>query len=150
MLHDGDLVVITAGVPLGVSGTTNLLKVQVVGDALVSGHGIVHSTVCGNLCVCNSEDEALKSFNDGDILVIPKTSNNIMSIIKKCSGIITEQDGASSHAAVVGLTLDLPVIVGAKSATQILKSGTTVILDGTRGIVFSSGKKSVIEADKKD
>jgi pyruvate kinase len=144
-LQDGDLVVITAGVPLGVSGTTNLLKVQVVGNALVSGHGIVHSTVCSNLCVCNNEEDAIKNFNDGDILVIPKTSNNIMSIIKKCSGIITEQDGAASHAAVVGLTLDLPVIVGARSATQILKSGTTVILDGTRGIVFSSGKRDAIK-----
>lgn len=142
LLHDGDLVVITAGVPLGVSGTTNLLKVQVVGDALVTGHGIVHSTICSNLCVCNNEEDAVKNFNDGDILVIPKTSNEIMPIIKKCSGIITEQDGAASHAAVVGLTLDLPVIVGAKGATQILKSGTTVILDGTRGIVFSAGNKT--------
>ncbi|MEG6571247.1 pyruvate kinase [[Clostridium] cellulosi] len=141
LLHDGDLIVITAGIPLGVSGTTNLLKVQIVGDALVSGHGIVHSTVCGNLCVCKTEEEALKNFNDGDILVIPQTSNNIMPIIKKCSGIIAEADGSASHAAVVGLTLDLPVIVGAKNATKILKSGTTVILDGTRGIVFNCEKK---------
>lgn len=145
LLKNGDLVVITAGVPLGVSGTTNLLKVQIVGDALVSGHGIVHSTVCGNLCVCKTEEDAVNNFNDGDILVIPKTSNNIMSIIKKCSGIITEQDGAASHAAVVGLTLDLPVIVGAKGATEILKSGTTVILDGARGIVFSGGKTGELE-----
>lgn len=145
LLHDGDLVVITAGVPLGVSGTTNLLKVQIVGNALVSGHGIVHSSVCGNLCVCRSEEDAIRNFNDGDILVIPQTSNNIMPIIKKCSGIITEQDGAASHAAVVGLTLDLPVIVGAKNATQILKSGTTVILDGTRGIVFNCENKEKIK-----
>jgi pyruvate kinase len=59
-----------------------------------------------------------------------------MSIIKKCSGIITEQEGVSSHAAVVGLTLDLPVIVGATNATKILKSGTTVTLDGLRGQVY--------------
>lgn len=143
LLHEGDLVVITAGIPLGVSGTTNLLKVEIVGDALVTGTGIVHATVCGNLCVCKNEEEAIKNFKEGDILVIPSTSNNIMSIIKKSSGIITEQEGASSHAAVVGLTLDLPVIVGAKGATQILKSGTTVILDGTRGIVFSSGRNKV-------
>lgn len=143
LLHDGDLVVITAGIPLGVSGTTNLLKVQIVGDALVSGTGIVHATVCGNLCVCKNEEDAIKNFNDGDILVIPSTSNSIMSLIKKSSGLITEQEGASSHAAVVGLTLDLPVIVGAKGATQILKSGTTVILDGTRGIVFSNGKNKI-------
>lgn len=143
LIHEGDLVVITAGVPLGVSGTTNLLKVQLVGDALVSGHGIVHSTVCGNLCVCKDEEEALKNFQEGDILVIPQTTNNIMPIIKKSAGIITESDGAASHAAVVGLTLDKPVIVGAKNATKILKSGTTVVLDGTRGVVFCAGNKSL-------
>lgn len=148
LLHDGDLIVITAGVPLGVSGTTNLLKVQIVGDALVTGHGIVHKTVCGNLCVCKTKEEAKKNFNDGDILVIPETSNEIMQIIKKSAGIITEQDGAASHAAVCGLTLDKPVIVGAKSATQILKSGTTVILDGTRGIVFNCENKSKPEKPK--
>jgi pyruvate kinase len=145
LLKNGDLVVITAGVPLGVSGTTNLMKVQIVGNALVRGHGIVHASVCGNLCVCKDEAEAREKFREGDIIVIPKTSNAIMPLIKKSSGIIAEQDGISSHAAVVGFTLDLPVIVGAKGATQILKSGTTVILDGTRGIVFNGGKKQKLE-----
>lgn len=145
LINEGDLVVITAGVPLGVSGTTNLLKVQVVGNALVSGHGIIHSTVCSNLCVCKDEDEAIKNFQEGDILVIPQTSNNIMPLIKKSAGIITEIDGAASHAAVVGLTLDKPVIVGAKNATKILKSGTTVILDGTRGIVFCAGNNEKLK-----
>lgn len=142
LLSNGDLVVITAGVPLGISGTTNLMKVQIVGDALVFGHGIVHSSVCGNLCVAANEEDAEKNFKPGDILVISATSNNLMHLIKKSSGLITEKDGASSHAAVVGLTLDLPVIVGAANATKILKSGTTVILDATRGIVFSGSKNS--------
>jgi pyruvate kinase len=143
LVCSGDLVVITAGVPLKVSGTTNLLKVHIVGDVLVSGIGIVQASVCGNLCVCTNEESAFTSFVDGDILVIPKTSNKIMSIIKKCSGIITEQEGASSHAAVVGLTLDLPVIVGATNATQILKSGTTVTLDGLRGQVYSGSLSDI-------
>ena len=50
--------VITAGVPLGVSGTTNLLKVHLVGDALVSGIGVNNASICGNLCVCATEEEA--------------------------------------------------------------------------------------------
>ena len=137
LLTNGDLIVITAGVPLKVSGTTNLLKVHIVGDVLVSGIGIVHSNVCGNLCVCETEDDAFRNFKEGDILVIPQTSNRIMPLIKKSSGLITEQEGSSSHAAVVGLTLDLPVIVGAANATKILKSGTTVTLDGLRGLVYS-------------
>ena len=135
-VSSGDLVVITAGSPLGVSGTTNLMKVQVVGHILVSGRGINAKSVCANLCVCNSAEEALKNFNDGDILVLPETSNDLLPIIKKASGIITEQEGLNSHAAIVGLAIDIPVIVGATNATMILKSGSVVTLDSGRGTVY--------------
>ncbi len=141
LVKNGDLVVITAGVPLGVSGTTNLLKVQLVGDVLVSGMGVTKGAVCGNLCVCADEDEAARVFKEGDILVIPQTSNKILKIIKGAAGIITELGGMNSHAAIVGLALDKPVIIGAEHATQILKSGTTVTLDAARGIVFSGVEK---------
>ena len=138
LVHDGELCVITAGVPLGVSGTTNLLKVQLVGDILVSGQGIGKGSACGNLCVCKTEEEAIYDCKPGDILVIPQTSNRILSQIKNCIGIITETDGENSHAAIAGLALEKPVIVGAESATNILKNGTTVTMDASRGVVFNS------------
>jgi pyruvate kinase len=140
LLKNGDLVVITAGVPLGVSGTTNLLKVHIVGDILVSGTGIVHSSVCGSLCVCKSELEAMNNFSEGDILVINHTSDEIMPLLKRAAGIITEHPGVSSHAALIGMYLGIPVIVGAENATNILRSGTAVTLDGTRGVVYFSSK----------
>jgi len=141
LVKNGDLVVITAGVPLGVSGTTNLLKVQLVGDVLVSGMGVTKGSVCGNLCVCTDEEDAEKNFKKGDILVIPQTSNKILHILKSADAIITEDGGMNSHAAIVGLALDKPVIVDAHNATKILKSGTTVTVDATRGIVFSGIEK---------
>ena len=133
----GDLVVITAGVPLGIPGTTNLLKVHVVGDVLAQGIGVTDNTVCGNLCVAKNEEEARRFFKDGDILVIPETSNDIMDLLRRAKGIICEHPGVNSHAAIVGAALSLPVIVGATGATKILRSGTTVTLDGKRGTVFS-------------
>lgn len=137
VVKSGDLVVITSGVPLGVPGTTNILKVHLVGHILVSGTGVNKKSVVGRLCVCKNEQEALRKFEKGDILVIPETSNNIMSVLKNASGIITEKGGFASHAAVVGLSLDIPVICGAEYATDILKSGTIVTLDGSRGLIFS-------------
>lgn len=137
LVKSGDLVVITAGVPLGVPGTTNLIKVHIVGDILVSGTGLTQKQVCGNLCVCKNEEEALKNFKRGDILVISETSNNIMHLLKDVSGIVTEVGGISSHAAIVGLSLDIPIIVGAENATKILKSGTVVTLDSSTGVVSS-------------
>ena len=134
-LENGDLVVITAGVPLGISGTTNLMKVHVVGDVLVQGEGIGEKTVTAPLCVARTPEEAVRSFVNGDILVMPETDNSIMRILRAASGIITEKAGKDSHAAVVGLSLDIPVIVGAENATRILKSGTTVSVDPVKGIV---------------
>ena len=140
LLKNGDLVVITAGVPLGVSGTTNLMKVHIVGDILVSGNGIGLGSICGNLCVCKSPEDAIQNFSEGDILVIHRTSDELMPILKQASGIIASHGGVSSHAAVCGLTLGIPVIVGATDATNILKSGTTVTLDSNRGIVYFCSK----------
>ena len=133
----GDLVAITSGVPLGIPGTTNILKVHLVGNILVSGTSSNIKTVSGKLCVCKNEKEALDVFEDGDILVIPETSNNIMGLLRKARGIITEEGGVSSHASVVGLSLDIPVIFGAEYATSILKSGTIVTIDGSKGFVYS-------------
>lgn len=136
LLESGDLVVITAGVPLGVSGTTNLLKVHLVGHVLVSGTSASRETVCANLCVCKDQKEALEKFHKGNILVIPQTTNDILPLLRDAAGIITEQAGLNSHAAIVGLALNKPVIVGARNATDILKSGTAVTLDACRGIVY--------------
>ena len=142
LVEDGDLVVITAGVPLGISGTTNMMKVHIVGDILITGRGLNTLSVCSPLCVCDSEEAAKNAFKPGDILVISKTSNNLLDMLKDCAGIITEQDGEGSHAAIVGLALNKPVIVGAKGATEILRSGTIVTMDASRGIVCNIGNRN--------
>lgn len=140
LIRSGDLVVITAGVPLGIAGTTNIMKVHIVGDILVTGEGVNEGSVCANLCVCDSEEQALKTFKNDDILVIAKTSNAILELIKDCSGLVTEQGGLNSHGAIVGLALGKPTLVGAANATQILRSGTNVTLDAKRGIVCNMSK----------
>ncbi len=134
-VEDGDIVVITAGVPLGIHGTTNLLKVHVVGNILVTGQGVNKKSAVGRVCVAQTEAEALKNFEDGDILVIPHTSNDLLPILRKASGIVTESAGMNSHAAIVGMTLDIPVIVSVENATQILKSSTVVEIDASTGTV---------------
>ena len=140
-VKSGDLAVITAGIPLGISGTTNMLKVHLVGNILVEGTSVTSGSVTGRLCVCKDEDEAIRNFSDGDILVVPNTSNRIVQLMRKASGVICEAEGMNSHAAVVGLALDIPVIVGANNATTILTHGTTVRLESTKGIVLSLTKE---------
>lgn len=138
LVKNGDLAVITAGIPLGVSGTTNMLKVHLVGNVLVSGTAVTHQSVIGRICICETEKDLTEKFKNGDIIVTAKTSNDMLPYMKKASGIITEQDGLNSHAAIVASALDMPVIIGAKNAVKLLRNGTTVKLDGSRGIVFSA------------
>lgn len=138
IVRAGDLVVITAGVPLGVTGTTNLMKVLMAGKVIIKGTGISGGKATGSACVCRNEQELLDNFKQGDIIVIPETSNNIIALIKEASGLITENKSVDSHAATMGLSLDLPVIIGAENATKILKSGTVVTIDAEYGMVRSS------------
>ena len=137
VVKHGDLAVITAGVPLGISGTTNILKVHIIGNVLVKGKGVGTTPVSGQLCVCKNEKQAEEHFQNGDILVLRKATNRILPLLKKASAIIVEEEGVTSTAAIVGLTLDIPVLTGAVGATSILKSGTTVTIDPNRGLVYS-------------
>ena len=137
LISRGDLVVITAGVPLGLSGTTNMLKVQVAGNTLLTGLGCNKLKASGNVCVCNNPAEFEKKFRAGDIVVASFTDNEMMGKLKGAAGIITETGDRYSHAAIVGMALDIPVIVNAENATKILKSGTFVTMDAEQGLVYS-------------
>ena len=128
----------TAGVPLGVTGTTNLIKVQVAGRILVTGNGITKKKVCGSLCVVKDAEQLKKNFRAGDVIVAPETNNEMLEQMRAASGLVVEQKGDNSHAAIVGLTLDIPVIVGAANATEILKSGAVVMVDAETGTVSSN------------
>ena len=143
LLHDGELVVMTAGVPLGISGTTNLMKVHVVGHILVTGRGVTEQTCCGSLCVCRNGEEALRTFQDGDILVISQTSNTLLPLVRKASGLILEDSNPNGHGAIAGMSLNIPVIIGAENATRILKSGAVVTLDAERGMVSCNSTKAM-------
>lgn len=130
----------TAGVPVGVSGTTNMIKVHMVGDSLLAGVGIGQYNAKGEVCVCRSAAEAAKKFKPGQILVVPFTTNDTLPFMREAAGIITEEAGTNSHSAIVGLTLGKAVIVGATNATRTLKDGMVISMDCARGVVQAMAK----------
>ena len=137
LIARGELVVIAAGVPVGLSGTTNMMKVQIAGNALVTGKGANKLKASGNVCVCSNDEDLEKKFRAGDIVVVEQTTNEMVHKLKDAAGIITETGDLYSHAAVVGMTLEIPVITSARNATRILKSGTFVTMDAEQGIVYN-------------
>ncbi|HEY9736780.1 MAG TPA: pyruvate kinase [Trichocoleus sp.] len=135
-LREGDLVVMTAGTLQGVSGSTDLVKVDVVTAVLGRGVGIGEGSVSGRARVASSGLD-VSNFNPGEILVVPRTSADFVEAIRRAGGIITEDDSLTGHAAVIGLRLGVPVIVGVKNATEIIRDGTILTLDTRRGLVYS-------------
>lgn len=136
LLSEGDLVVMTAGTLQGVSGSTDLIKVEVVTAVLGQGIGLGQGSVSGRARVAQTGMD-VSNFNPGDILVASRTSADFVEAIRKAGGIITEDESLTSHAAVIGLRLGVPVIVGVKKATQVIRDGAILTMDMQRGLVYS-------------
>ena len=83
LVSQGDLVVVTAGVPVGVSGTTNMIRVQQVGGALLNAVGVGDRKASGPLCVCRVPEEVAEKFHPGDVLVVPYTTNDLLPYIRQ-------------------------------------------------------------------
>jgi pyruvate kinase len=141
LLAEGDLVVMTAGTLQGVPGSTDLIKVEVVTAVLGQGIGIGQGSVSGMARVVSSAAE-LGNFNFGEILVVPSTNADFVEAIRKASGIITEEGSLTSHAAIIGMRLGVPVIVGVKNATKIIRDCAILTMDTPRGLVYSGAMAS--------
>lgn len=139
----GDLVVITAGVPVGESGTTNLMKIHVVGDIVAKGQGIGRKSAVGKIVIAQNAKEALEKVKEDSILVTLGTDKDMVPAIEKCAALITEEGGLTSHGAVVGLNKGIPVIVGVEKAMDLLKEGQEVTVDAASGVIYN-GHASVL------
>ena len=139
-LHDGELAVVTAGVPVGVSGTTNMIKIHMIGNCLATGVGIgpegaVMANATGKACVCHNLDELRAKFKPGMVLVVPSTSNEMLSYVRDAAAIVVEEPGLNSHAAIAGKALLKPTIVGAAGATSHIRDGLMIAVDCAHGSV---------------
>ena len=139
-INNGELVVITAGVPVGISGTTNLIKVHVINEEIVKGIGVGAKTVEGKVRVVKGGQDSVE-FNEGDVLVTTMTDIEMNSYIEKCSAIITEDGGMTSHAAIVGINLNKPVIVSATNILDAVKDGEIVTVDASRGVIYRGSSR---------
>ncbi|GAA3401652.1 pyruvate kinase [Paenibacillus hodogayensis] len=139
----GDLVIITAGVPVGRSGTTNLMKVHHVGEMIAKGQGIGTQPATGKVVVARTAQEALDKTVEGSVLVTVATDKDYIPAFQKASAVITETGGITSHAAVVGLSLGIPVIVGVDGATSLMTDGMEVSVYAEVGVIYT-GKAKVL------
>ena len=139
-LHDGELAVVTAGVPVGVSGTTNMIKIHMIGNCLASGVGVGPDAIeltnaTGKACVCHTLEEIRAKFKPGMVLVVPSTNNEMLTYVRDAAALVVEEPGVNSHAAIAGKALLKPTIVGATGATAHIRDGLMVAVDCAHGSV---------------
>jgi pyruvate kinase len=141
LVNEGDVIIQTAGTLQGVAGSTDLVKVEVVtavrGKGIAIGQG---TTVSGKARVVTKTGE-LSNFNAGEILIANGTSGANLEAIQKAAGLVVEDTSLTSHAAMTGLRLGIPVLVGVEKATSVIREGEEVTIDLQRGVVYS-GKGS--------
>ena len=139
-LHNGELAVVTAGVPVGVSGTTNMIKIHMVGNCLSTGVGVGRenadlTSASGKACVCRTLDEVRAKFKPGMVLVVPSTSNEMLEYVRDAAALVVEEAGLNSHAAIAGKALLKPTIVGALGACSHIRDGLDIAVDCAHGSV---------------
>ncbi|MBL1225678.1 pyruvate kinase [Enterococcus sp. BWR-S5] len=140
---EGDLIIITAGVPVGEKGTTNLMKIQLIGSKLVQGQGIGEDSVIAKAVVAKTAAEANEKAVEGSILVVKTTDKDYMPAIDKAVALVVEEGGLTSHAAVVAIAKDIPVIVGAADATELVSNDELITVDPRRGIVYRGATTAI-------
>ena len=139
-LHNGELSVVTAGVPVGVSGTTNMIKIHMVGNCLSTGVGVGRenadlTSASGKACVCRTLDEVRAKFKPGMVLVVPSTTNEMLEYVRDAAALVVEEAGLNSHAAIAGKALLKPTIVGALGACSHIRDGLDIAVDCAHGSV---------------
>ena len=138
LLKNGDTVVSALGMPLGFSGATNTLRVDIVGDVLCKGKGVGTKRATGTARVITARDGVERTFHQGDILVTTATDSSFMPYIRKAAAIVVGplDQNANSHAEVAGMALDIPVIVCNAKVVDFIPAHSLITVDAEKGFVY--------------
>lgn len=142
----GDVVVVTAGVPFGKKGTTNMMMVENIGEVLVRGHKGSGPKVSGKVIFVLSPEVYEPSELEGKIVVIVHCDNTFLPVLKQAAGVVLQNyigDSASEkYVALVAKTFDISVMTRADGAMGILREGDEVTLDPKRGFIYRGSEES--------
>ncbi|MCE5038292.1 pyruvate kinase [Staphylococcus auricularis] len=135
-VKNGDLIIITAGVPTGEQGTTNMMKLHLVGDEIAAGQGVGRTSVVGHTVIANDASDLEGKDLSDSIIVTNSVDETLVPYIEKAVGLVTEENGLTSPSAIIGLEKGIPTIVGVDNATSTFDEGILVTVDANQGKVF--------------
>jgi pyruvate kinase len=142
-VKEGELVVITAGIPLAHSGTTNMVEVLTTGEIILAGVSMVKKNACGKVCMALDAKEAIEKVTDGCVLVVRYLSSEYNSVLGRVGAVISENE-ASYDGNILALEHDVPCVMDVKDAFFALSDNIEVTVDGMRGLIYRGRVKLVI------
>ena len=138
LVQTGDIVIVVAGIPTGVSGTTNMLKVHIVGDVMLHGKGMVGGRVCGRVCNVLTLSDLESTFCEGDIIVAKMTTRDMLPYMRRATAVVVESSDEDCHASVTCQALGVPLFMDeTQTALHMLKDGMTITVDADQGFIFN-------------
>ena len=144
LLKEGELVVITAGVPVGRPGSTNVVEVLTTGTILLSGTPLSHKNAVGKVCIARTPQEAIEKVTPGCILVVRQLSEEYRPVLDKAGAVLFESGLLFSEGNALAMDYNLPCIVGVADAFSTLMDDDVVSIDGTRGLVYRGVVRLVV------
>lgn len=135
-VSNGDLIIITAGVPTGEKGTTNMMKIHLVGDEIAKGQGVGRGSVVGHAIVADSASDLEGKDLSDKVIITNSVDETLVPYVEKAIGLITEENGITSPSAIIGLEKGIPTVVGVEQATKEIENDMLVTLDASQGKVF--------------
>lgn len=141
LIKTGDVVIISAGVPTGVSGTTNLIKAHIVGNVLLRGEGVGSGCASGNVCTVNTLSDLESDFKDGNVIVTKMTTSEMLPYMRRASAVVVESTNPECHAAVACQAMGIPMMMDRSyQAVHMLKSGMMITVDANEGFIYNGIK----------
>ena len=138
-LHAGERIVIAAGIPVGGTSVTNMIRVHTVGDAIIKGVGTGKSANLNGIARLVREGKTA-NFHEGDILVVPKLTAENAYLAEEAAAVITELDAEASKSYIVDLT-DIPIIVSAAGVLDAIHDGALIRLDSSTGMIHQGNAR---------
>ncbi|MEM2124086.1 MAG: phosphoenolpyruvate synthase, partial [Methanolinea sp.] len=105
------------------------------GTIILKGQGASPGVASGRVVIIHDAKEAGK-VREGDILVTRMTNPDMVPAMRRVAAIVTDEGGMTCHAAIVSRELGTPAVVGTKTATQVLRQGQVVTVDGEKGFIY--------------
>ncbi|MFP4498977.1 MAG: PEP-utilizing enzyme, partial [Vulcanimicrobiota bacterium] len=142
MINEGDMVVTTAGIPAMVKGSTNMIKVDVLGRVFLRGIGVGPQIIkTAGICISNNAEDAGKCLQNGDILVTKRLDDSFLFLSGRLGGVITEEGTEGSYADYFCTKNNIPGIINVPGARKAFYSGQIITLEPERGILYGAKKK---------